>query len=142
MRLRAQTDFDIAQTLPAGQLGIGHAQRLVQVPEGAHVEVAGILGHQSPKRMPRRTSSLGEHEIADMHEHLPDKSEKPTVTAVHGVQIIYAPKHGEGHIRSDYCWLVSVNLSDTADPCSLSNSVETSRLSLRYILEFSETSVL
>ena len=45
-----------------------------------HIEVAAILGHQAAKRMPRRKfHHLGEHELADMHEHLPDKSGKPAV---------------------------------------------------------------
>jgi len=79
-RLCAEAGFDVAQALPVGQLGEDHTRKLVETSEGAHVEVAAILGHQPAKRMPRdKLHQLGEHKLADMHSRLPDKSGKPAV---------------------------------------------------------------
>lgn len=45
-RLGSQTDLDVAQALPVGQLGEGHVQELVEATEAAHVEVALVLRHR------------------------------------------------------------------------------------------------
>jgi hypothetical protein len=73
-RLRAETGFDVPQAFPIGQLCEGHAQELVETTEGAHVEIASVLRYLA-KGMPGcELHHLGEHELADMHHRLPDKS--------------------------------------------------------------------
>src|SRR5262245_23803489 len=67
--------LDVAQALAVGQLREGHSQKLVQTAEGAHVEIAAILSHQTTKGIPRRElHELGENQIATVHQHLPGKS--------------------------------------------------------------------
>lgn len=64
-RLRTQATFDIPQALAVGQLRKGHAQELIQATESANVEIAAVLHHQPPKRMPRREyHHLREDELA------------------------------------------------------------------------------
>src|SRR5262245_13515014 len=75
--LCTETRLDVAQALAVGQLREGHSQKLVQAAEGAHVEIAAILCHQTTKGMPRRElHELGENQIATVHQHLPGKSRK------------------------------------------------------------------
>ena len=75
--LRAQTRLDVAQAFAVGQLCKGHRQKLVQATEGAYVEIAAILRHQTAKGMPWcELHELCEHEIANVHRCLPGKSRK------------------------------------------------------------------
>lgn len=76
-RLRTQTGLDVAQTLPVGKLGEGHAQELIQATEAAHIAVAPVLGHQTTKGMPwRELHHLSEYELARVHRSLRDKVRK------------------------------------------------------------------
>ena len=76
-RLCAQAGFDVAQALPVGKLGEGHAQELIETIEAADVEIAAILRDQSAKGVPRCVlHDLREHELASVHRHLPGESGK------------------------------------------------------------------
>jgi hypothetical protein len=73
--LRPQTGLNVAQALAVGQLCKGHAQKLVQTTEAAHVEVAPVFLDQSPEGMPwRELHYLCEHELANVHREPPSKS--------------------------------------------------------------------
>lgn len=83
-RLCAQTGFDVTQASPVGQLGNGHAQKLVEATEGAHVEVASIPGYQAVKRMLRRKlDHLGEPKLSNMHDSPPVQSGNPALNCAH-----------------------------------------------------------
>lgn len=114
-RLRTETGLDVAQALAAGQLAKCHAKKLIHAPEGTRVEVAAILGYQATKRVPRRElRDLSEYELADMHEHFPDKSRISPGSlpeSPHGVQIVYNQKDQENPASLGCCWLVNVKLS-------------------------------
>jgi hypothetical protein len=79
-RVRFETRLDVPQALAKSDLCKCHAQELVQATEGAHVEVAAILGHQTTKGVPRRKlHHLREDELACVHSDLPGKSRQPAV---------------------------------------------------------------
>jgi hypothetical protein len=66
--VRAQTHLDVAQTLAPGELGKGHAQKLIQTGKALGVPIAVILAHQPPKRVQRQMlHELGEDIATLMH---------------------------------------------------------------------------
>ena len=76
-RLCAEAGFDVAQTLPVGKLGEGHAQELIETAEAADVEIAVILRDQAAKGVPRCVlHHLREHVLASVHRYLPGESGK------------------------------------------------------------------
>ena len=71
--LRPQARLDVAQALPLGQLGEGHAQEfLIQATEAPDVEIPAIFACQTPKCVPgSELQQLCEHQLASMHRPLP-----------------------------------------------------------------------
>ena len=53
-RMRTQTGFDVAKALPVGQLGKGHAQKLIQVRKRQRRILSRIPFHASPKGLQRK----------------------------------------------------------------------------------------
>ena len=67
--LRSQTDLDVAQTLPAGQLREGHAQELAHAGEGLRVSVSAISPNTFAESVHRQMfHHLRENELACIHD--------------------------------------------------------------------------
>ncbi len=67
-RHRAETRFDVAQTLAIGKLGEGHAEDLVPAGELFHPLVADVAPDQPPKSVPRQmVHELNEHGVSLVH---------------------------------------------------------------------------
>ena len=67
--LRSQTDLDVAQTLPAGQLREGHAQELAHAREGLRVSVSAISPNTFAESVHRQMfHHLRENELACIHD--------------------------------------------------------------------------
>ena len=72
--LRAQTGFDVAQTLAKGQLRKGHRQVLIQTSEPLDLVMSTIMRHTATKSRQRQMfHQLRKHQLACMHQLPPAK---------------------------------------------------------------------
>ena len=79
-RMRVEACFDIARALAKGDLCERHAQELIQAAEGAHIEVASILGDQTTKGVPRRKlHQPGKYQLPRVRHGLPGKSRQTAI---------------------------------------------------------------
>jgi hypothetical protein len=93
--VRFEACLDVPQALAESDLRERHAQELIQTTEGAHVEVAALLRHQTTERVPRRKlHHLGKHQLACVHRGFPAKARKAAVLGLL-VQVVHTWKSYE-----------------------------------------------
>jgi len=70
-RRRPQAHLNIAQTLPIGELGEGHAQELVPTPETTQPGITVVAGDATAKLSIRKVGNqLRKHSAANVHAPL------------------------------------------------------------------------